>query len=65
MTRRRISNLRPAAVILIRISFSLSSESSGIGKVIWVRGLPISVRARAVWVDIVKLKQTLRTLFAE
>jgi hypothetical protein len=25
--------------------------------VIWVRGLPISVRARAVWVDIVKLKR--------
>jgi hypothetical protein len=40
-------DLHPAAVILIRTSFSFSSEAEGIGRAILVRGLAISVRARA------------------
>ncbi len=53
---RVIDDLRPAAVILMRTSFCFKEEVEGIGRVILVRGLPISVRARAVGVVIVEIE---------
>lgn len=46
-------HLRPAAVIFTKISLSLNSYSEGIGKDPLLTGLPISVRSRADWEDIV------------
>lgn len=44
--------LRPAAVIFTKVSRSFNSYSEGMGKDPLITGLPISVRSRADWEDI-------------
>jgi hypothetical protein len=59
---KKVMYLRPATETLRSNSFSASSDSSGLGRVILVTGLPSSVTAIADWEDILDdLKKTLVT----